>query len=256
VAGFNRTDAAKPDLWVGDLVTGTAARITHNGTAAAPVWNHDGNSVWFAASTGGPFAVYQREIDSLQSPRRIFAGSRHAFPSSVSRDGSVLAITMIDASSGSDVWTLPATGGEPRPLIQTPFEEEAAAFSPSGQLLAYQSNEAGRWEIYTHRLSDHRRSSVSTSGGTAPFWSADGRALFFASGTRLMRAEIGPDGATIGTPAVWASREGARPIGIDPRGRVLFERDGVRPAQSAVLTLHWDREVRQLLGPPSPALPR
>jgi hypothetical protein len=48
----------------------------------------------------------------------------------------------------------------------------------------------------------------------------------------------------------------ARPVGLDLRRRVLFERHATTPAESGVVTLHWDREVRQLLGPPSPTLPR
>lgn len=256
VAGFSRNDAAKSDLWIGDLVTGTTSRLTHGETASSPVWNRNGGSVWFAASTGGQFAIHQREIDSLQPPRRVFAGSGHAFPTSVSPDGSVLAITVIDATTGADIWTLPAGGGHARPIIRTTFDERAATFSPNGQFLAYQSNDAGRWEIYTHRLSDHRRASVSTNGGISPFWSPDGSALFFVSGNRLMRAVIGAGGETVGTPTVWSNLDGARLIGMDGRGRLLLEGDPARAAQSAILTLQWDREIRQLLGPPSPSLPR
>ncbi|MGB2717632.1 MAG: winged helix-turn-helix domain-containing protein [Vicinamibacterales bacterium] len=255
VAGFNRDDSSKSDLWIGDLVTGTATRMTHGETAAAPVWNRAGTAVWFASSASGTFAVYQREVDSLQPARRVYAGSQHAFPASASPDGSTLAITMLDPATGADIWTLGLAGGDARPLIRTPSEEVAAAFSPNGQLLAYQSDDSGRWEIYTHRLSDHRRMPVSSGGGTFPFWSPDGTGVFFVSGNRLMRAAIGPDGATIGGPAIWSRQDAARAVGIEPRGRVLFERNASRPA-AAILTRQWDREVRRLLGPPSPALLR
>ena len=256
IAGFNRGDGAKSDLWIGDLVTGTVTRMTHAGTAAAPVWNREGTAVWFASSAGGPFAVYQREVDSLQQPRRVYAGNQHAFPNSLSPDGSTLAMTILDPATGADIWALGLAAGDMRPLIRTPFEETAASFSPDGQLLAYQSNDGGRWEIYTHRLSDHRRMPVSSGGGTAPFWSPDGTAVFFVSGDRLMRAAIGADGATVGSPGIWSRQDAARAVGIDERGRVLFERNASKPADAAILTLQWVREVRRLLGPPSPALPR
>ncbi len=256
VAGFSREDPANADLWIGDLVSGTATRMTHNAVASAAVWNRNGTAVWFAASAGGPFGVYHREVDSLQSPRRVFAGDYHAFPSSVSADGSVLAITVVDPRTGADIWTLSTEGGGARELIRTPFEETNAVFSPSGPLLAYQSNDAGRWEIYVHRLNDHRRVSVSTDGGTSPFWSPAGDALYFVSGNRLMRAALGPDGSTIASPAGSLHRVDARPVGVDSQGRVLFERHAATPSQSAVVILHWDRDLRQLLGPPSPTLPR
>ena len=255
VAGFRRDDAAKTDLWIGDLVSGTTTRMTHDGVASAAVWNRSGTAIWFASSHGGPFAIYQRDVDSLEAPRRVLGGNHHAFPSSVSPDGSVLAITVVDPETGADIWTLPTRGGGARDLIRTPFDETNAVFSPNGQLLAYQSNDAGRWEIYIHRLNDHRRISVSTDGGTAPFWSPYGDAVYFVSGHRLMGATFGPDGSP-GSPRVLLQRIDARPVGLDLRRRVLFERHSTTPAESGVVTLHWDREVRQLLGPPSPTLPR
>jgi eukaryotic-like serine/threonine-protein kinase len=255
VAGFSRQDAANSDLWIGDLVSGTAARMTHDEVAAAPVWNRNGTAVWFAASSGGVFGIHQREVDSLQPARRVYSGNHHAFPSSVSPDGSVLALTVVDPETGADIWALPTGGGTPRELIRTPFEEVNGVFSPNGQLLAYQSNDAGRWEIHIHRLNDHRRVSVSANGGTSPFWSPYGDALFFLSGNRLMRAAVGADGSIAG-PRPWWQRGDARPVGVDLRRWVLFEHESTRPVDLGILTLQWDREVRQLLGPPSPALPR
>jgi serine/threonine-protein kinase len=256
VAGFSREDAATADLWIGDLLSGTATRMTHEEVASAAVWNRTASAVWFASSTGGPFAIYYREVDSLQSARQVFAGPHHAFPSSVSPDGSVLAITVVDPRRGADIRTIPIKGGDSQELIATAFEETNAVFSPGGQLLAYQSNDAGRWEIYIHRLSDHRRVLVSTNGGTSPFWSSSGDALYFVSGDRLMRAAVGPDGSVVGSPGRLLQRADARPVGVDFRGRVLFERESVVASPSAIITLHWDRELRQLLGPPSPSLLR
>jgi hypothetical protein len=256
VAGFGRADTAKADLWIGDLVSGTAARLTHDEVASAAVWNRNGTGVWFAASTGGPFGIYYRDVDSLQPPRRVFVSDHHAFPSSVSLDGSLLAMTIVDPQSGADIWTLPAGGGLARELIRTPFEETNGMLSPNGQLLAYQSNDAGRWEVYVHRLSDRRRVSVSTNGGTSPFWSPEGEALYFVSGDRLMRAPVRADGNIAGTPGVLLQRADARPVGVDLRHRVLFERPPTVSSPAAIVTLQWSRELRQLLGPPAPTLPR
>jgi serine/threonine-protein kinase len=256
VAGFSRSDSARADLWIGDLVSGTAARMSHDAVASSPIWDRSGTAVWFASSTGGLFGIYHRDVDSVQSPRRVFTGNHHAFPSSVSADGSLLAVTIVDPESGADIWMLPTGGGPARELIRTPFEETNGVFSPNGQLLAYQSNDAGRWEVYIHRLMDHRRVSVSTSGGTSPFWSPQDDALYFVAGDRLMRAAVGADGTIAGTPSVFLERAGARPVGVDVGRRVLFERPPTVSSASAVMTLQWDRDLRQLLGPPAPALPR
>jgi DNA-binding winged helix-turn-helix (wHTH) protein len=255
-AAFNRTDGAKRHLWIVDLERGAVSRLTHAGASAAPIWSADGTTVVFASSDGGPFAIYQRHVDSPQPARRIHGLSEHALPCAVSPDGSSLAFTTTDPTTGADIWTIPLSGGPAQPLIRTPFDDVAASFSPDGTLIAYQSNDAGRWEVYVQRRADQRRVTVSSGGGTRPFWSTDGRALFFRTADRLMRAVVAPDGLSVGSPVEWSHIPGANPVGIDPAGRVLYQRSATFPANTAIVTLQWVREMRQLLGPPSPALPR
>jgi hypothetical protein len=98
--------------------------------------------------------------------------------------------------------------------------------------------------------------AVSTDGGTAPFWSPDGRWLFFRAGARLMRSPIAANGAPAGAAELVGSFSDAVPIGIDPAGRILLQRHTHPPGPTAVLTLQSARELRQLLGPPAAAMPR
>ena len=65
------------------------------------------------------------------------------------------------------------------PLLQTPFNEQNADLSPDGDWIAYQSDESGRPEVYVRPYPDVNagRWQVSTSGGTRPLWSRDGREL-------------------------------------------------------------------------------
>jgi Periplasmic component of the Tol biopolymer transport system len=63
-------------------------------------------------------------------------------PNSWTRDGRVLAFT-----ENTDIWALRVDfGRKPEPFLRTPYKEFAAAFSPDGRWLAYQSNDskAGR----------------------------------------------------------------------------------------------------------------
>jgi Tol biopolymer transport system component len=153
-----------------------------------------------------------------------------------------------------DVWELPLDGGPPQPLIRTQFDEAAPVFSPQSGLLAYQSNEAGRWEVFVRQAND-RRVAVSTDGGTHPFWSADGKELFFQAGDRLMLASVSSDGTQVGSPVLVGRFSDSWPVGADRSGRVLLKQSA-RVADEAILTLQWIREARQLLGPPSAAMPR
>ena len=62
-----------------------------------------------------------------------------------SLDGKYLAYTESRADTSNDVWLLPMTGdGKPIPLLQSPFTEFHAQFSPDSRLLAFTSTESGR----------------------------------------------------------------------------------------------------------------
>jgi dipeptidyl aminopeptidase/acylaminoacyl peptidase len=79
-----------------------------------------------------------------------------------------------------------ARGREPLPLLNTPFHEANATFSPDGKWLAFTSNESGRPELYVQAFrSDDtpsvsgERHLVSRSGAQAVRWRRDGRELFY-----------------------------------------------------------------------------
>ena len=85
------------------------------------------------------------------------------------------------------------TGNERRKVVaNSMFEERAGQFSPDGRWVAYETNESGRFEVVVQSFPEPRgQSPVSTSGGTQPRWSADGREIYFmALDETLMAASI------------------------------------------------------------------
>jgi hypothetical protein len=101
-----------------------------------------------------------------------------------------------------------------------------------------------------------RRSPISTTGGSRPFWSTDGRALYFESRGAVLRAPIGEGGVLAARAQVVHTLQSERLAGITPAGTLLLEREPHPPAARAVLTLEWIRELRRVIGPPPVALPR
>lgn len=69
------------------------------------------------------------------------------------------------------------------------------ASSPDGRFIAYQSEEAGRFEIYVRTFpGDEGKWLVSVAGGTQPRWRRDGRELYYiARDDRLMAVPVWPD---------------------------------------------------------------
>ena len=77
---------------------------------------------------------------------------------------------------------MPMTGEHTeQPLLATGFNESAAAISPDGKWLAYQSDETGRPEIYVRPFPDVESGKwqISTSGGQEPHWRGDGKELYY-----------------------------------------------------------------------------
>ena len=74
-------------------------------------------------------------------------------------------------------------------------------FSPDGRLVAYTSNESGRFEVMvqTFPVSD-RKWQVSTAGGYEPRWRGDGRELYYLSADRELMAVSVEPGPMFGVP--------------------------------------------------------
>ena len=101
--------------------------------------------------------------------------------------------TTADPATGFDVWALPFGGDrKPRAVVKTPFAEAVPPrLSPDGRWLAYTSNESGRSEVLVQSFPEPGgRTQISTSGGTEPVWSRDGRELFYLNGDAMMAVEI------------------------------------------------------------------
>jgi hypothetical protein len=103
-----------------------------------------------------------------------------------------------------DIWVLPMTQqsgapAKPYPWLQTQFAEQAAVFSPDGKWVAYQSNESGHNEIYVAPFpGPGGQRQVSTAGGTAPRWPAEGKEIFYVGGDNgLMAVPVNAGGATL-----------------------------------------------------------
>jgi DNA-binding winged helix-turn-helix (wHTH) protein/Tol biopolymer transport system component len=244
-----RAEGARADIWVTDLQRGAATRLTHKGTSASPVWSADGQAVYYATRTDRAFEIWTRDADGAQPARRLLGGQRHTFPIAASVDGTTLAVAQSAEATGADIWALPLAGGAPRPLVQGPFDELAATFSPDGTLVAYQSAETGRWEIYAQRISDGRRVVVSTDGGMRPLWTREG--FVYESRGRLIRATVAADAQAIRVTQLTPVTElrDRSLVGLAPDGRLLLHETAGAPASLGVVSIEWVRDVRSRLGP-------
>jgi hypothetical protein len=84
--------------------------------------------------------------------------------------------------SDLDISILSMEGDRTRkPLLEEDFIVAMPQVSPDGRWMAYCSTETGQNEIFVRPFPDvgEGRWTISTSGGTAPLWSPDGKELFY-----------------------------------------------------------------------------
>ena len=244
----------RPDVWNVDLQRGTRTRITFGGAAAAPIWDAGGQRILYAIRHESAYEVRVRAASATGDERRVLAiPDRHVFPASMSRTGD-LAFVETGGPNRSNVGILRTGESTPARLVETPFDEAHPSLSPDGSLLAYQTDESGRWEVILLRLRDGRRLPVSTNGGLRPFFTPDGQGLIFQRGNDLMRVAVAE--GSIGTAERITALDGAVATGVGPDGSILLHRATVSPSTTAVLTLQWISELRSKLGPPTAASPR
>ena len=214
--------------------------------------------MYYAAARGGSFEAWRRDSSATQPATRVLAATssrRHVFPSSISRDGRLMAYTESGGVTRGDVKIVNVASGTSVAAIETPFDEANGVLSPDGRLLAYQSDESGRWEVYVLKLDDRQRVPISSSGGREPRWSPDGSTLFYQD-EAAMSVAIDAGGQPMAAPVAVHTLDGREIAGITTGNRVLARRSGERPSLHAVFTLEWNRDLHRILGPPATALPR
>jgi serine/threonine-protein kinase len=244
------------DIWVYDFERGTLGRLTFTPTEnETPIWSPDGRRVIFSSTREQHARThYVKNFDGTGADEPVVDTVEHSHVSSISPDGKTLLITQYTSSSGSDLLTWTA-GGKPRVLLQTPFDERAARFSPDARWIAYSSTESGRSEVYVIAANGGGKWQVSTSGGFAPVWSRDGRELFYRNGSDMCVVDVPPGSSFAASiPRVLFSGEfqnltrGDADYDVMPDGQrfVMLQRDKETKPPPVILVANWFEELKKL----------
>ncbi len=244
------------DIWTIDPATGIRSRLTFGPASDFnPIWTPDGQ--WIVYDTETPlFDIYRVRADGGGTPEPVLTGEVDKVPYAISTDGRLLVFTRSAPETAQDIWILPMEdGAKPHVFLQTPFTEEAPAFSPDGHWLAYQSDESGRKEVHVQAFPEGgRKTRLSIDGGVEPLWTRDGKELVYGSGDDFYAVPIDTsNGFTGGTPRKFLTAHiptvvTGRAYDVDPRsGMLVLARypDGAAPRQANVI-LNWFETLRRL----------
>ncbi len=243
------------DIWVYDTERGTSTRLTFTGDNRYPCWTPDAKRIAFASSRNGVQNIFWKAANETSEVEQLTTGELNRRHPDISPDGKLLAFHEYHPLRIQDIWVQPLDGErKAQPLLQTPFAEAVARFSPDGRWLAYVSDESGRNEIYVMSYpGPGGRWQISTTGGSGPVWARNGRELFYANGDQMMAVDITADeDFTAGNPKLLFEDRGM-PLGAAANYDVSL--DGERfvmvqpqPAGRQLnVVLNWFEELKRLV---------
>jgi Tol biopolymer transport system component/tRNA A-37 threonylcarbamoyl transferase component Bud32 len=211
----SRGPAGARDIWIVDIARGSSTRFTFDpANDDNPVWSPDGTDVVFASNRSGQQKLYIKPSDGSGEERLLI--DQPGVPTSWSKDGRFLLFTSGTPKTAADLWALPdprrvSADAKPIVVLQTPFAETAAQFSPDGRWIAYISNESSPNDVYVRAFSPTGTTTAAgakwlISGGGlngVVRWSPDGRRLIYANATTFDLLAVDVDtskGFQAGTP--------------------------------------------------------
>jgi eukaryotic-like serine/threonine-protein kinase len=211
---LNDPKANALEIWLTDLARSSNSRFASGAVVtASALWSPDGARLIFRSNRAGIIEFYEKSASgggtaqpvlTAETYRTAQLPSLNLVPTDWSPDGKSLMFSAPAPASGNDLWLLPL-GGKRSPVkfIASPAEEMHGNFSPDGKLVAYTSNESGKFEVYVETVPrSDRKWPVSTNGGYEPRWRADGREIFYLSeDLKLMAVPVGT-GPSFGIPTL------------------------------------------------------
>jgi len=249
--------AGPPEIWIYEVSRGVRSRFTFDPASDRwPIWSPDSTRVAFSSNRRGQFNLYVKSYAGSGIEELLLETDRDKVPTDWSSDGRYLLFEARgDPKTQSDVWALPLSGDrKPIPVLQTPFREVEAVFSPDGRWIAYNSDESGRSEVYVAPFpGPGRKWQVSASGGTLPRWFGTGGEIFFdGPGERIMAAEVSAGGGTfqVGRTQPLFEIRPQRPgniFDVTPDGQRFLVNTATQAQTSAPMTLvvNWPAELKK-----------
>ncbi|MFN0106042.1 MAG: protein kinase domain-containing protein, partial [Bryobacteraceae bacterium] len=245
------------DLWALELSQGVRTRLTANRKInSEAAWSADGSRIIFVTGEDTRLdSIQEKSSSGTGEEKELYKEPGANFRvTSWSRDGRFVLVCKRGSGIGTshDLRIL-IMGDKPKlvPLLQSPFGELDAFFSPDMRWIAYSSNESGRFEVYVRPFAADKpgfgegKWQVSRDGGSRPRWRSDGRELIFqrADGLTKMAVDMAPTGAALNIGIPRALFKSTAPGSWDVTGdgkRFLAAVPEARPAQQPItVVLNW-----------------
>jgi len=243
LAFVNRLGGPYGELWLVDLDSGKARRLTHdNALALSPVWAPDSGSIYFASSRGGAMNIWKIAAAGGK-PEQITAGQGDDAQLDVSADGKRIVFSTFRENINIMQTTLGTNPGQqnPKPLTADPARNQIApVYSRDGRHLAYFCNRKGveKESIWVANADGSDPMQLVQDGrvNIFPRWASDGEHLVYRSQAPSRdpsTVEYRNVSISGGAPRTLSRNAGSRNMldlnfDVGPDGRLLFTGSGGR----------------------------
>jgi eukaryotic-like serine/threonine-protein kinase len=187
----------KSDIWLFDRAKGVESRLTFEpGDDLAPSISPDGEQILFLSTRAGVTQLYRKPVNVVGGEEIV--GAPESSNPDWSADGRFVVYQKFDSKTEWNLWAFSLTGDRAPVLIAgTEHGERAGRFSPDGRWVAYDSTETGRREVWVQPFPPNgSRWQISTTGGSSPHWSGDGKELFYVAADGMVIAVAVGSGGT------------------------------------------------------------
>ncbi len=229
--------AQTADIFVYNVDTGARTRITTSGNreqAIAPVWSPDGAQLAYLALRGGSQGLYRKPSNGQGSEELLYKlpGAGYIL-SDWSLDGKFLNFSSTQLGE-SVLYALPLDGErKPVEVTKSASQIQAARLSPDSRLLAYRSDESGKFEVYVRSFDPAGgqgagKWKVSDGGVGMVAWRRDGQEMYYLAADRGIMAVSVSTAPTFefGKPKLLFKLPDSFPVAGTPGGLAGVSRDG------------------------------
>jgi len=245
------------DLWLREA--GTLRPLTDTGQASNPIWTPDGRFVTFSSRSRGSFAIQSIPSDGAGEARTLLVSNLPIVPEAWSSDATQLIFREISSTPDLFVTDMREPGSK-RAYVASDFSEHSATLSPSGEWVAYISDQIGSEEVYVRPFpgpGPERR--VSRRGGEAPSWGRDDSELVFRSSDedsvliaslRLDLTEVVVEERALFDAEPYWNPPGSASYDIHPQGQrllMLNQRDPDATRSRLRVVENWFLDLRELV---------
>jgi eukaryotic-like serine/threonine-protein kinase len=244
------------DIWVFNVDQKTLSPVTRDSLGKRPIWSETGDRVEFVRDGAGGPAVASRRLDGSQDSTVFSDGTTDTISvREIARDGQgdYVILRGSRAGRGGDLYLAPKSNLRAlSPFAVSRFNELSPRMAPGGQVVAYQSDESGRPEIYLRPvIGTQPRVPVSVGGGINPVWSRDGKTIYYRTPDRMIAAasvSLSPR-INVSVPRMLFRDTYERPSSQDgfdalPDGRLVF----IKPSSSRealTIVTNWPQLLRR-----------